>query len=310
LKYRVLGKTGLRVSALGLGASALGGGVFGPVDERDAIQTVHTALDLGINLIDVAPFYGATRAEAVLGKALQGIPRDRYILATKVGRYGPVEFDFSAARTAISINESLRRLGTAYVDLIQSHDNEYANLDQVVDETIPALRGAQDAGKARFVGATGYPLKIFRAILDRTELDTVLSYNHYSLNDTTLTGLLADLESKNVGIISAAPVSQGLLTNERLPDWHPAPADVKETCAQAARYCRNQGCDIAKLAIQFAIDNPRIHTIVVGATSADMVSRNVAWISQPIDQELLDQVRKILAPIKDRTWKLGRSENN
>ena len=132
----------------------------------------------------------------------------------KVGRYGDAEFDFSANRVTASVDESLTRLGIDYVDIIQSHDNEYGDLDQVVNETIPALRKLQERGKARFVGVTGYPLKIFRYILERTEVDSILSYNHYSLNDKTLTGLLPFLESKNVGVISASPVSQGLLTNQ------------------------------------------------------------------------------------------------
>ena len=164
MEYRTLGKTGLKVSALSFGASSLGG-VFKPVDESVAIRTVRTALDCGINFIDVSPFYGYTKAEEVLGKALKGIPRDRYYLATKVGRYGDADFDFSAKRSAESVEESLRRLGVNYVDTIQAHDNEYGDLNQVVRETIPALRQMQKQGKARFVGITGYPLKIFRTIL-------------------------------------------------------------------------------------------------------------------------------------------------
>ena len=109
MKYRVLGKTGLKVSALSLAATSLGGGVFRDVEESEAIRTVHVALDLGINLIVVSPFYGITRAETVLGKALRGIPRDRDYLATKVGRYGDQEFDFSANRVTASVDESLSR---------------------------------------------------------------------------------------------------------------------------------------------------------------------------------------------------------
>jgi L-galactose dehydrogenase len=309
VEYRVLGNTGLKVSALSLGASSLAG-VFKPVDEAEAIGTVHTALDLGINFIDVSPFYGYTRAETVLGKALAGIARDRYLLATKVGRYGDAEFDFSAKRVTASVDESLRRMGVEYVDLIQSHDNEYGDLNQVVNETIPALRRIQEQGKVRFVGITGYPLKIFRSIMSRSEVDTVLSYNHYTLNDTSLESLLAFLEEKRVGIINASPVSQGLLTNQGPPEWHPAPDTVKRACAQAATYCRERGPDIAKLAIQFSAMNPRIHTTLAGTANPDNVTRNVRWIEEPIDRELLDGVRAILAPIKDQTWTLGRPENN
>ena len=309
MEYRTLGKTGLRVSALSFGASSLGG-VFKPVDESVAIRTVHTALESGINFIDVSPFYGYTKAEEVLGKALKGVPRDRYFLATKVGRYGDAEFDFSAKRSAASIDESLQRLGIDYVDIIQSHDNEYGVLNQVVNETIPALRQIQKQGKARFVGITGYPLKIFDTILSSTEVDTILSYNHYSLNDTTLAGLLPWLREKGVGIINASPVSQGLLTNHELPAWHPAPEDVRKACADAAAYCRSQGTDIAKLAMQFSLSNPEIHTTLVGTADPANIVKNVKWIEEPIDKVLLGNVQRILATIKDRGWVLGRPENN
>ena len=87
MQYRALGRTGLNVSFVGYGASPLGG-VFGDVDESTAIRAVRRSLDLGVNFIDVSPYYGLTVAETVLGKALQGVPRDSYVLATKVGRYG------------------------------------------------------------------------------------------------------------------------------------------------------------------------------------------------------------------------------
>jgi L-galactose dehydrogenase len=311
VEYRSLGKTGLRVSALGFGASSLGGGMFGrPVKEADAIRTVHTALDLGINFIDVSPFYGYTKAETVLGKALKGISRSSYYLATKVGRYGDAEFDFSAKRMIASVDESLARLGVDYVDIIQSHDNEYGNLDQVVDETIPALRKLQQRGKARLVGITGYPLKIFSYVIARTDVDTILSYNHYALNDTTLTNLIPFLENKSVGIISASPVSQGLLTNQGTPEWHPAPNEVKRVCARAAAFCREQGADLAKLAMQFAIANPRIATTVVGTANPENIKKNVQWIEEPVDRKLITEVQEILASIKDQTWIVGRPENN
>jgi L-galactose dehydrogenase len=309
VEYRTLGKTGLKVSALSFGASSLGG-VFKPVDESVAIRTVRTALDCGINFIDVSPFYGHTKAEEVLGKALKGIPRDRYYLATKVGRYGDAEFDFSAKRSAESVEESLRRLGVDYVDIIQSHDNEYGDLNQVVRETIPALRQIQKQGKARLVGVTGYPLKVFRTILSSADVDTILSYNHYSLNDTTLVGLLPWLGQKDVGIINASPVSQGLLTNHELPAWHPAPEAVRTACATAAAYCRSQGTDIARLAMQFSLNNPEIHTTLVGSANPENIEKNAKWIEEPMDKAVLGKVQEILSGIKDHGWILGRPENN
>ena len=309
MEYRTLGNTGLEVSVLSYGASSLGS-VFRDIDEGEGIRTVHVALDLGINLIDVSPYYGLTKAETVLGKALKGIARERYYLATKVGRYGDSEFDFSAARVTASVDESLKRLGVDYVDVIQCHDIEFGDLDQVVNETIPALRRVQEQGKARFVGITGLPLRIFRYVLDRTEVDTILSYCHYALNDTSLADLAPYLEKKNVGIISASPLGMGLLTQRGTPDWHPAPARIKEVCAQAAAFCRRRGVDIAQLAMQFALANPHIHTTLVGTANPDNIRKNVAWIEEPPDHALLKEVQALLAPIHNQTWRAGRPENN
>ena len=208
MNYRTLGKTGLKVSALSYGASPLGS-VFHEIDEQAGIRTVHLAIDLGINYIDVSPFYGITKAETVLGKALKDIPRDRYYLATKVGRYDGHAFDFSAERVIRSVDESLQRMNVEYVDVIQCHDIEFGSLAQVVNETIPALRKVREQGKARFIGITGLPLKIFPTVLDQIEADTILSYCHYALNDASLESLLAVLESEGRGHHQRQPAQHG-----------------------------------------------------------------------------------------------------
>jgi L-galactose dehydrogenase len=309
MEYRPLGKTGLRVSALGYGASPLGS-VFREIDEAEGIRAVHTAIDLGINFIDVSPYYGATRAETVLGKALREIPRDRYLLATKVGRYGPDEFDFSSGRVARSVEESLERLGVETIDLIQCHDIEFGSLDQVVEETIPALRRLQGEGKVRFIGITGLPLRIFPLVLDRTPVDTVLSYCHYTLNDTSLEDLFPYLREKGIGVINASPLAMGLLTERGAPAWHPAAPEIQAACARAAAHCRSRGVDIAQLALQFAVGAPEVATTLVGTASPENLRKNAAWIEQPIDRDLLAEVQALLAPIRNRTWPSGRPEND
>lgn len=310
MEYRELGKTGLKVSALSFGASSLGG-AFHEIDESQGIRAVHGAIDLGINFIDVSPYYGLTKAETVLGKALKAISRDKYYLATKVGRYGIDRFDFSAERVIASVNESRARLGVDYIDLIQCHDIEFGDLDLVVKETIPALRRLQQQGVVGFVGITGLPLKVFGYVLDRTEIDTILSYCHYSLNDTSLASLVPYLRKKEVGIINASPLSMGLLSNQRVPNWHPASQTVIEkTCADAAKFCREQGVDIVQLAVQFSVSNPDLATTLVGIADPQEIEQDVRWVEIPVNQELLAEVLKILEPIHNQTWLSGRPENN
>jgi len=249
-----------------------------------------------------------------LGGALEGIDRSRYLLATKVGRYGHEmkDFDFSAERVTRSIDESLARLGVDYVDLLQCHDIEFGDLEQVVQETLPALKKIVAAGKARFIGITGLPLKVFSTVLDQAPgaVDTILSYCHYSLNDTTLTQLVPYLQQRGVGIINASPLSMGLLSDAGPPGWHPAPDAVKQACAKAAAFCRERGADIARLAVQFAVAEPRIATTFVGTASVENIVHNVKWASEPLDTELLAGVQKILEPIHNQTWSSGRPENN
>ncbi len=311
MEYRTLGKTGLEVSVLSFGASSLGG-VFRSVTENDGIRAVHIALEMGINYIDVSPYYGLTKAETVLGKALKDVSRDTYFLATKLGRYGDEfeDFDFSAGRVVSSIDESLQRLGVDYLDIIQCHDIEFGSLDQIVNETIPALRKVQEQGKVRFVGITGMPVKIFPSVLDRIDVDTILSYCHYSVNDTSLEDLLPYLTEKNIGLINASPLSMGLLSQRGAPDWHPATDEIKQVCAQAAKYCADNGKSLEKLAVQFSVRNPEIPTTLVGTANPENMRKNIGWVEEAIDEELLQEVRKILKPIHNKTWPIGKEENN
>jgi L-galactose dehydrogenase len=311
MRYRKLGRTGLEVSIPAFGGSSLGS-EFGPIDEAEGIRAVHVAVDNGINLIDTAPYYGRTTAETVLGKALRDIPREKYYLATKVGRYGKTQegFDFSAERVTKSVDESLARLNVDYVDFIQVHDMEFGDVNQIVDETIPALRKVQQQGKARFVGITCLPTKLFRQVMDKVDVDQIQSYCHYSLNDTALADELEYFQKKGVGIFNSAPLSMRLLSDKGPPDWHPAAAEVKAKCAEAARYCRARGSDIGKLALQYSVANPQIHTNIVGTASSKRILENIKEIEEPLDEELLAGVLEILQPIHNLTWTSGRPENN
>lgn len=307
MHYRQLGRTDMHVSLLSLGASALGG-VFADIDPAQGIRMVHEAVAQGVNFIDVAPYYGFTKAETVLGQALRTLPRPQYLLSTKVGRYGHdgvKTWDYSAARVAQSVDESLARLHTDYLDLLSVHDVEFADLEQVIHETIPALHALKVAGKVRYVGITGLPLAKLRYILDQVPagtLDTVLSFCHYCLNDDALGEHAAYFGEHNVGVINAAPLAMGLLSAQGPPAWHPASASLKEHVQRAAAHCAERGYPIEKLAIQFAVSHPGVATTLVSAACPRLMRQNIEWAATPPDPDLLREVRALLHPVLGETW--------
>ncbi|HUY92575.1 MAG TPA: aldo/keto reductase [Pirellulales bacterium] len=309
MQLRPLGRTGVNLSSLSFGASSLGQ-EFRPVDLNEAIRAVHVALDSGMNFIDTSPYYGRGMSECLLGVALRGIPRDRYYLGTKLGRYAPKHFDFSARRVAESVDVSLERLGVDHLDIMLCHDIEFVDMAQIVEETLPALRKVKQQGKVRFIGISGYPMKMFRWVLDRTELDVVLSYNHYTLQNTMLADLVPYLKQKGVGIMNAAPFSARLLTNSPLPPWHKATDQVRAVCRQAAERCAARGVDIAQLALQYSLARPDMATCVVGSANPANVKKWIAWSELPLDEQLLAEVQDILRPIHNWFYIEGRPENN
>jgi aryl-alcohol dehydrogenase-like predicted oxidoreductase len=309
METRLLGKTGLQVPVLSFGASSLGQ-EFRPVSLEEALRSVRVALDCGLNLIDTSPFYGRGMSEVLLGVALRDVPRRSYLLSSKLGRYDLHHFDFSAKRVVESVDVSLHRLGTDHLDICLCHDIEFVSLRQIVEETLPALRQVQKQGKVRFVGLSGYPMKIFRQILDQAEVDVILSYNQYTLQNTRLGDLLPWLKGKGVGVMNAGPFSARLLTNAPLPKWLKEPEDVKAAARRAAELCARQGVDIAQLALQFSVANPEIATTVAGSANPDNIRKWAQWVTAPLNLELLRQVQQIFAPVKDIGHVEGLPENN
>ena len=309
MTHRPLGKTTINLPVLSFGASSLGQ-EFRRVEIDEALRSVRVALDLGMNFIDTSPFYGRGTSEVLLGFALRGVPRDSYILGTKLGRYDLDHFDFSAKRVVESVDVSLQRLGVQHVDIVLCHDIEFVEMGQIVDETLPALRKLRQQGKVRYIGISGYPMKIFKYVLDRADLDVILSYNHYTLQNTMLADLVPYLKSKGTGIMNAAPFSARLLTNAPLPAWHKATPLVRQTVRQAADHCAARGTDIAKLALQFSIAHPDISTCIVGSANPQNIQKWAQWAQDPIDQQLLNEVLAILRPIHNWFYIEGRAENN
>lgn len=310
--YNEIGKTGMRVSNLSFGASSLGG-VFHGIREDEGIRAVHVAVDNGINFIDVSPYYGHLKAEMVLGKALKEIPRDKYYLSTKVGRYGKDgvnTWDYSARRAQESVGESMERLGVEYIDLIHVHDIEFqaalpGGLQKVVDETLPALVELKSKGLVGHVGITDLQLSNLRWVIDHSAagtVETVLNFCHYCLCDDALADHLDYFEAHGIGLINASPLSMGLLSERGVPAWHPAPQPLVEACSRAADYCRQHGYPIEKLAMQFSVSNPRIPSTLFSSANPDNVRRNLAFIQEPIDWQMVRQVQDIIGDQRRVTW--------
>lgn len=310
MNYRTFASLGTKVSSLSFGASSLGG-VFHAVDEDRAVEAVRAALDCGINYFDVAPAYGGTRAETVLGRALRGVPRESYLLSTKVGKYtrpgeyGKDTLDFSRRRILASIDESAERLGTDYFDVVYLHDIEYQNrthTEQALSEGLAALKHLQWQGRIGAVGFGIYPLDLWQRLLGTCAFDGAMIHNHYCLNDTSLLGLLPLAQIKSVGIVNASPFASGLLTDRGPPDWHPAGEADRATCQRAAAFCRKAGESIAKLALQFASQHADIPTTMFSSANPESVRRNVQWHEEPFDPALLAAVQEILLPVRDKQW--------
>lgn len=319
MHYTELGRTGMKISHLSFGASSLGS-VFHETNERDSFAAVEAAIEGGINFIDVSPYYGHFKAETVLGKALRNIPRDRYFLSTKVGRYGKDgvnTWDYSAKRVTDSVYESMERLGIDFIDLINVHDIEFqaalpGGLQKVVDETLPALVELRDKGVVGHVGITDLQLENLKWVIEKCEehtakgqkpmVESVLNFCHHTLNDDALVDYLDFFEQRGVGVVNASPLSMGLLSQRGVPAWHPAPKALVEACQRAAEHCKAKGYPIEKLAVQFSVSNPRVASTLFSSANPDNVLRNIQWANEEPDWQLVKEVKEIIGNQQRVTW--------
>jgi aryl-alcohol dehydrogenase-like predicted oxidoreductase len=231
-----------------------------------------------------------------------------------VGRYGKDgvnTWDYSGKRAQESVYESMERLGVEHIDLIHVHDIEFqaslpGGLQKVVDETLPALVELKQKGIVSHVGITDLQIPNLRWVIDHSPegtVETVLNFCHYCLNDDALADNLDYFESHGIGLINASPLSMGLLSMRGVPDWHPAPKPLVEACHRAAEHCAAKGYPIEKLAMQFSVSNPRVPSTLFSSANPDNVRRNLQYISEPIDWQLVHEVQEIIGNQKRVTWK-------
>jgi L-galactose dehydrogenase len=309
VKYSPLGKTGVKVSAIGFGTVAFGDD-YGTVSLEDCSRALVHAIDAGINLVDTSPYYGRTLSEQRLGAALDG-RRHEVILGTKCGRYGFDQFDFSEKAVVRGLEDSLRRLRTDYVDILQAHDVEFGSIDQVIHETVPAMQRLKEQGKVRFIGVTGYWPHILSQIAEAASIDVALNYCHWNLMmddmDATLTPIA---QRKQIGLMNGSPLHMGLLGGNGGPPWHPAPAHIKRVASRFAELCRDSGTDPAILAMHACFQHPFVATTVVGPRNVEEVNDALEALEFRPSSDLLEKVRELMAPTFNTTWSSGAPENH
>ncbi|QVL31947.1 aldo/keto reductase [Telmatocola sphagniphila] len=306
MQLRPLGRTGLNVSALSLGGAAFGN-IYGNLTLDQIRRTVVRSIESGINLIDTSPYYGLTKSESNLGEVLQHGWREKIILCSKAGRNDRAAFDFSPEAMRRSVEASLKRLRTDYLDILIAHDIEFTdNFEKVFTETRDVLHALKKEGKCRFIGMSCYPLSLLKKVIETCQIDVIITYSNFCLQNTRLIDeLLPTLEKFEVGVLNASPLSMGLLTNQGPPEWHPASPEIKAACRKAAEHCRNRGSDISLLGMQFCLAESRISSVISGASTEEEIQTNLQALSQKPDPQLLAKVLEILKPVHNQTWFAG-----
>jgi L-galactose dehydrogenase len=308
MKTTALGNTGLDVAPIALGTGSIGE-MFGPATVDEAVAVVHRALDLGVNVIDTSVYYGS--AEERLGVALPG-RRDEVVLATKAGRFGYDDFDFSPKRLRASLEHSLRRMRIDHVDIFHLHDIEFVPLGPLFEDGLAALQEFKDEGKTRFVGMTGYPLKTMEQVIAQKGIDVVLTYAHGTLLDNSLAERIVPLaERHGVGVMNAAAVSLGLLTpgGTNMQNEHPATPEIRDSAERMRKLAAERGVDLAFLANQYAAWRSGAATTVVGTAKIKNLEAAVRAAETPLDVEL-EQAFVALRPSTNLHWVSGLPENN
>lgn len=311
MEYRTLGKTGLKISKLSLGGAPFSN-LFGTCNEDECIELVRQAIKQGINYIDTAPWYGQGRSEALLGKALKGIPRQAYYIATKVGRYEidpKFMFNFTAKKTEQSFDKSLELLGLDYVDVIQIHDIDFSpTLDIILEQTLPELSKKVNQGKAKYIGVTGYKLSVLKECIERSSVNisVILSYARCTMIDDTLMQYALFFKERNIGIINGALTSMGILTNRGPPDWHPASSETRKECKAAADYCKAHNVELGRLAVWTAIQYKNISGNLIGMMNMNELKANLDVAQNGISEQeniVLKHIqKKHLSKLKGHQW--------
>jgi aryl-alcohol dehydrogenase-like predicted oxidoreductase len=319
MEFRHLGRSGLVISEIAYGNWLTHGS---QVEEDAATACVHAALDAGITTFDTADVYAATRAESVLGRALKGQRREGLEIFTKVyWPTGPGRNDTGLSRKHVmeSIDGSLRRLQTDYVDLYQAHRYDTAT---PLEETMVAFADIVHAGKAHYIGVsewTANQIRAAHALATELRIPLVSSQPQYSALWRVIEGeVVPTCEELGLGQIVWSPVAQGVLTGKYLPGAEPPAGsratDDKGGANMISRWMRDEvlervqllkplaadaGLTLAQLAVAWVLQNPNVSAAIVGASRPEQVAENVKASGVKLDSELLKRMDEILAPVAE-----------
>jgi aryl-alcohol dehydrogenase-like predicted oxidoreductase len=318
MDYRTLGRTGVQVSPLCLGAMMFGD--WGNTDHDDSVRIIHRALDAGINFIDTADVYSRGESETIVGKALAGGRRDNVVLATKVhGTMGddPNQFGNSRRWIVREVEASLKRLNTDWIDLYQIHRPEAVTTD--IDETLGALSDLVHQGKVRYIGSSTFPAsQIVDAqwvARDRGRERFVTEQPPYSM---LVRGVEADVlptcRRHGMGVIPWSPLAGGWLSGrwrkgaeapdstraERLParydlslPGNQRKLDAVEALAQLAD---EAGMPLIHLALAFVINHPAVTAAIIGPRTMEHLESQVGAADVTLDAAILDRIDEIVLP--------------
>jgi D-threo-aldose 1-dehydrogenase len=321
LPTRLLGRTGLALTEVGFGAGPLGG-FYGQVSSREAAATVEAAWEAGIRYFDTAPLYGYGRSELRLGHVLREMPRDEFVVSTKVGRWlvplregedttalrpGGLPFrpviDYGYEGTMRALEQSLLRLGLPRVDIVLMHDLDAqchgdeaeARLDEAEAGAYRALRELRASGEVGAIGIGVNEPDWAVRILERLELDCVLIAGRWTLlNQEGDEALFPLCRERGIGVLSAGPFNGGLLArgsgSAARYNYREAPPEVRERLAAIEALCARWQVPTRAAALHFARAHPAITSLVAGAMSAAEVEENMAALRRPLPAGLWEEL--------------------
>jgi D-threo-aldose 1-dehydrogenase len=289
-----LGGSRLIISRLGLGCAPLAA-----LDEQQAIAVVQHALSLGIRLLDTAPLYGAGRSEQRVGAALQGVPRDSFVISTKVGRrvigQGEVVYDWSRDGIMRGIEESLARLQLDYVDILLIHDPD-AVFQTALDVVYPILDDLRRQGMVRAIGAGMNQWEMERDFANAADFDCFLLAGRYTLLEQEAAGEFLPLcQARNIGLYLGGVLNSGILATGALPgatyNYAPAPPAIMERVRRLEQVCERHGVALHNAAMQFPLAHPAVTAVLVGARSPGEVDAAAAALATPLPAALWADLR-------------------